>query len=184
MQAALNDHCFAQPHWRVIAQGFRPEPWFGESLAVGTGGIRNPQPMHLAAGHYYYRFGSSKVPREAQLSSGWWLEFDEFIKIRSFAQEHEYSIGEAARLMLALPHAWTRADVLVKALLCVPLKAYAGEGKPAQGAKNGTDKGTAWVPTQHIKVRQLYIPGLFIDGPRPREQLYKQAFANASYSAI
>lgn len=63
-----------------------------------------------------------------------------------------------------------------KALLAVPLKAYAGEGKLAQAAAERDDRGTAWIPTQHIKACQLYIPGLFIDSPPPAEKLYVKAF--------
>lgn len=171
-----NAHCFLQPHWRVIAQGFKPEPWFGDDQAIGTGGIRNPQPIHLPAGHYYYRFASSSSPREAQLGAGWWLDFENYRKIEAFARQNGYSLRDAARLMLALPHAWTRVDLRIRAQLAVPLKAFAGEGKPAQGAHDGPDIGTRWIPTQHVKICQLYIPGLFVVGPRQRDQLFEEAF--------
>jgi hypothetical protein len=36
------------------------------------------------------------------------------------------------------------------------------------------DKGTRWIPTQHIKVRQLYVPGLFVKGRSM--QLYETVF--------
>lgn len=179
MEQALNEHCFSDPRWRVIAQGFQTEAWLNEGQAVGTGGIRMPQPCRLRTGHYHYRFASSGSPRASQLGGGWWLEFEEFHKIRAFAQEHGYSVSEAARLMLALPFAWTRVDLLVRALLVRPLKAYAGEGKPAQGATAGSDKGTVWIPTQHIRVRQLYIPGLTERGLPPAEQLHERAFTGA-----
>lgn len=178
MVGPANAHCFSEPHWRVIAQGFQTETWFHDGQAVGTGGILNPQPTHLRTGNYYYRFASSNSPRETQLGGGWWLDFENFKKIETFAQQHGYSIREAARLMLALPYAWTRVDLKIKAMLAVPMKAYAGEGKPATGAKDGADKGTVWIPTQHIKVCQLYIPGLFVKGSRPREQLYEKVFVS------
>lgn len=184
MPGPANQHCFSEPHWRVIAQGFQTESWFNDGQAVGTGGIRNPQPIHLPVGHYYYRFASSNSPREAQLGGGWWLDYENFKKIERFAQQNRYSIREAARLMLALPYAWTRVDLKIKALLAVPIKAYAGEGKPAQGSKGGGDKGTVWVPTQHIKVLQLYVPGLFVKGARPREQLYEKAFSSPSIESL
>ena len=47
MASTANESCFAQPHWRVIAQGFKTEHWFGDGQAVGTGGILNPRPVHL-----------------------------------------------------------------------------------------------------------------------------------------
>lgn len=178
MPAAANEHCFCEPHWRVIAEGFQTEAWFHDGQAVGTGGIRRPQVVHMPTGQYYYRFASSQSPRATQLGGGWWLDFENFRKIRAFADTNGYTLRDAARLMLALPYAWTRVDRIVKALLTVPLKAYAGEGKPAQGPAHGPDRGTAWIPTQHLKVCQLYVPGLYVHGPRPREQLYETAFAS------
>ena len=178
MAQAANEHCFSEPHWRVIAQGFQTEDWFEDGQAVGTGGILRPQPTHLRTGHYYYRFASSTSSRDAQLGGGWWLDFENYSRIASFARNNGYSIRDAARLMLALPYAWTKVDVRIKALLALPMKAYIGEGKPAQGSKDGADKGTVWVPTQHVKVLQLYIPGLFIKGPRVRAQLYERAFSS------
>ena len=178
MAEPANENCFSEPHWRVIAQGFQTETWFNDGQAVGTGGIRNPQPMHLPTGQYYYRFASSNSRREAQLGGGWWLDFENYRKIQVFAEQHRYSIRDAARLMLALPYSWTRVDLRIKAILAAPMKAYAGEGKPAVGAKSGADRGTVWIPTQHIKIRQLYIPGLVVKGTRPREQLYEKVFSS------
>lgn len=178
MAEPKNEHCFFEPHWRVIAQGFQTETWFNDGQAAGTGGIRNPQPIHLPTGNYYYRFTSSTSSREVQLGGGWWLDFENYRKIQAFAQQHSYSIRDAARLMLALPYAWTQVDLRVKAILAEPMKAYLGEGKPAQGAKDGADRSTVWIPTQHIKVYQLYIPGLFVKGTRPREQLYEKVFSS------
>jgi hypothetical protein len=178
MADPVNGHCFSEPHWRVIAQGFQTESWFNDGQAVGSGGILHPQPTHLRTGNFYYRFASSNSPREAQLGSGWWLDFENYKKIEAFARQHGYSVRDAARLMLALPYAWTRVDLKIKALLALPLKAYAGEGKPAHGAKGGAVNGTSWIPTQHVKVCQLYIPGLFVKGSRPREQLYERVFTS------
>lgn len=176
MPTPLNGQCFDEPHWRVIAMGFQTETWFAEGQAVGTGGISNPQPTHLPVGQYYYRFASSTSSYEAQMGGGWWIDFENFRTIRAFAEQHGYSLCDAARLMLALPYAWTRIDRLIRALLKEPLKAYAGLGKPAQGAEAGADRGSIWIPTQHVKVRQLYIPGLYVKGDRPRAQLFESVF--------
>ena len=184
MEDPVNDYCFSQPHWRVIARGFDTEKWFNEGSAIGTGGILRPKPVKLRTGNFYYRFASSNSSREAQQGGGWWLDFENFNKIDQFAKSHRYTIRDAARLMLALPYDWTRVDTLVKSLLAKPLKAYAGEGKPAQGSSSGYDNGTAWVPTQHIKICQLYIPGLFIKGAKPREQLYETVFSQATVKSI
>ena len=174
MPTAANADSFAQPHWRVIAAGFDTERWFNDGQAVGTGGIVNPQPTRLPTGQYYYRFASSTASRHAQLGGGWWLDFENFALIRRFAAEHGYTLREAARLMLALPYAWTRVDLQLRALLRKPMRAYTGPGKPAQGAQAGPDRGTRWIPTQHVAVRQLYLPGLYVAGEA--KPLYETAF--------
>jgi hypothetical protein len=180
MATALNDHCFQQPHWRLIAQGFDTEAWFNDNQAKGTGGILNPQPNKLATGNFYFRFASSSSSKEAQFGGGWWLDFENYKKVERFALDNHYSLCDAARLMLALPYEWTKVDVLVKALLTSTLKAYAGEGKPAQGAA----KGSRWIPTQHIKIRQLYIPGLYVKGGRSDGQLYEKAFTSRTTTRL
>lgn len=159
-----NAAAFEQPHWRVIAQGFETEAWFNDGQTVGTGGIVNPQPTRIPAGQYYYRFASSASP-QAQVGGGWWIDFENFALIRNFASQNGYTVREAARLMLALPYAWTRVDRLVRALLEQPLRAWTGAGKVAQAPAGGADRGTRWIPTQHIVVRQLYVPGLARPGP-------------------
>jgi hypothetical protein len=170
-----NAASFAQPHWRVIAAGFDTERWFNDGQAVGSGGIASPQPTRLPSGQYYYRFASSRTSRDAQLGSGWWLDYENYALIRRFASDHDYTLREAARLMLALPYAWTKVDVGVRALLREPLRAYTGLGKPAQGAAAGGDRGTRWIPTQHVAIRQLYVPGLYVRGRA--QQLYEAVFA-------
>ncbi len=174
MPEPANAACFDEPHWRVIARGFDTERWFGDGEAVGTGGIRNPLPMHLPTGHYYYRFASSASSPDARLGGGWWVEFETFRTIKAFADENGYRLRDAARLLLALPYAWTRVDLLARALLVRPLKAYAGVGKPAQGPADGADRGTRWIVPPHLQLRQLYIPGLFRRHDDP--PLYRSAF--------
>lgn len=175
MPTPFNTDAFADPRSRVIAGGWDVERWFNDGQGVGTGGIVNPQPTRLPTGQYYYRFASSASSADAQLGGGWWLDFENFALIRRFAADHDHTLREAARLMLALPHAWTRVDLLLRALLREPLRAYTGLGKTAQGAKEGADRGTRWVPTQHVAVRQLYVPGLFVKDAKL--QPYLTAFA-------
>ena len=165
---------FDQPHWKVIAAGFDTEKWFNDGQAEGTGGILMPLPTRLASGQYYWRFASSASTRPAQLGGGWWIDFDALNAIQSFAKTNGYRLKDAARLMLALPYDWTKVDLLIKALLKSPLRAYTGIGKPAQGGSDGADRGTKWIPAQHIKVRQLYVPGLFVRGRA--KQLYETVF--------
>lgn len=170
----LNAAEFEQPHWRVIAQGLDTERWFADGQGVGTGGILMPKPTSLRAGQYYYRFASSSTDRSAQYGGGWWLEFEEFKKISQFADQHGYRLRESARMMLALPYAWTKVDILIKAMLLHPLRAYTGEGKRAMAVGADADKNTAWTPLQHVNIRQLYVPGLYVKGRT--HQLYETAF--------
>ena len=171
---AANAKEFEQPHWRVIAQGFATEIWFNDGQAVGTGGILMPQPTRLPSGQYYFRFASSTSPRSGQLGGGWWIDYEALHAIDKFARDNAYRLKDAARLMLALPYEWTKVDIFIKALLMSPLRAYTGVGKAAQGSAAGPDRGTQWIPTQHQKVRQLYIPGLFVLGRQ--QQLWEAVF--------
>lgn len=176
MRTPINDHCFQEPHWRLKARGLDPDSWFEQGVGKGTGGILNPQRKALPTGEYYYRFASTTAPRFAQFGGPWWLNFENFRTVRAFAQDNGYSLRDAARLTLALPYDWTRVDLLIRALLVQPLDAYAGHGNQAQGPQAGPDRGTVWIPTQHIKIEQLYIPGLYIKSERIKVQLYETAF--------
>lgn len=150
----LNDHCFTQPHWRVLAQGFDTERWFHDGQASGTGGIKNPSRGTLKLHHRYYRLTSSMSTMMAQLGGGWWLSFDDFNTIRHYAERNGLEFPYAARLFLALPYEWSRLDRIVSAVLAQPVDAYAGEGKVARTTAD------QWTPLQHLRVTQLYIPGL------------------------
>jgi len=174
MSSAVNAVFFDQAHWRVIASGFDTERWFNDGQAVGTGGIANPQPTRLPVGHYYYRFASSSASRASRFGGGWWVDFENFSLVRQFAAANGYALRDAARLMLALPYAWTRVDQLVRAMLREPLRAYAGQGKVAQGSAEGADRGTRWIPTQRVRVRQLYVPGLYVE--HSKDQLFERVF--------
>ena len=166
--SAANLKCFAEPHWRVISQGFDTEKWFNDAQGVGSGGILNPMPEDLLVSHRYYRFASSTASRDSQIGGGWWIDFENFRKVEMFVRENSLDLTYAARLFLALPIEWTRVDRLVSALLRIPLKAYAGRGKVA------AVKGDTWTPMQYVQVKQLYIPGLYRKGAA--SQLYQQAF--------
>jgi hypothetical protein len=113
-------------------------------------------------------------PHWRVIAAGWWLDFENLARIRRFAVDNGYRLRDAARLMLALPYAWTRVDLLLRALLTHPLRAFTGPGKPAQAPSGGADRSSRWIPTQHVAVRQLYIPGLFVRGHSPK--LYSQVF--------
>ena len=117
MSTPANAKIFEQPLWRVIAPGFDTERWLHDGQAVGTGGIANPQPTRLPAGHS--TTASPAAPRRAMRSAaaagGWTSKTS-----RSFAALPANTATRCARrhrLMLALPYAWTRVDLQVRALL-------------------------------------------------------------------
>lgn len=173
MSKALNDICFDQPHWILIAKGFNVEHWFNENQAVGTGGIKNPVRSHLNTGQRFYRFCSSTAQKSSQLGGGWWLTFDTLNTIWHYAQRNHLEFTYAARLFLALPYDWTRVDRIVNAILDAPLDAYVGEGKVAQAR---TEK---WTPMQHLKVSQLYIPGLIAN--TSKNDLYQTVWQDVRF---
>jgi hypothetical protein len=170
---ALNDICFTQPHWRLIAEGFDTERWFEDGQGVGTGGMFSPQRDHLKTSQFYYRFANSTSPRKAQLGGGWWISFETYNTIKLYAQRNNLEFTYAARLFLALPYEWTRVDRLVRAMLVEPMDAYVGQGKVA------SDKSGGWTPVQHIKVLQLYIPGLIAS--TNANDLYETVWSNVSF---
>jgi len=168
--------CFSQPHWKVIAQGFKPEPWFEHNHAKGTGGMLRPQHEYLRVGNRYFRFANGTASRDAQVGGGWWLDFENFKIIEQFARNSGVTLAYAARLFLAIPYDWSRVDRLVSAFLSVPLCAYSGYGQVAIASDE------TWTPPQHIKVRQLYIPGLYKKGQQP--QLYERAFPSPVFECV
>jgi hypothetical protein len=175
---ALNDICFTQPHWRLIAQGFNIERWFNDGQGVANGGIFAPQRDHLKTFDYYYRFVSSTSTKEVQLGGGWWMTSDTFNTIKHYAQSNQLEFAYAVRLFLALPYEFSRLDRIVRAQLVKPLDAYMGEGKAAKSEK---DK---WTPVQHLKVTQIYIPGLYIKRPisnSNEKNLYEMVWSNISF---
>ena len=89
---ALNDGCFNQPHWKVIAQGFDTEHWFNDRQGVGTGSIRTPARVELKVHHRYYRLTSSTSTKAAQLGGGWWVSFDDFNTIRHFSEGNNWNL--------------------------------------------------------------------------------------------
>jgi hypothetical protein len=162
---AINARFFQQPHWLILARGMNVEDWLEHDVLHGTGGISFPTPVHLSVGNRYYRFASSATSKDVQVGGSWWIEFDQFHKIKTYAKQNGHSLSYAARLFLALPYDWTRVDRLVSAILEAPLKAYAGKGKVASG--NANVSNNVWTPIQRYAAIQLYIPGLFIKGHNP-----------------
>lgn len=172
---ALNAAAFA-PDALNTAKGFGP------NSAESNGGIVMPVRVHLALGQRYFRFANSAMPIDRQIAGGWWIEYETFAAIVRFAREHSEP-GHAARYLLALPFAWTACDVLVTAILEAPLDAYRGQGKPARG-DHPDDRGTIFIPPQHLYIQQLYIPGLAPVRGRAFPQVETASLADSAYFKV
>lgn len=182
MSSAANESAFAQPHWRVAAGGFKVAAWYEQDVGECDGGIHNPQPETLRATLALYRFGSSQRAADANVGGAWWFDTDALAQLKRFADQGGYRLQEAARLMLAIPESWSRIDQIITAFPSAPLRAWSGYGKVAQGGA-GADRCTRYVPTQHVKVRQMYIPGLRADDPSAlpgtaAQPLWRRVMAN------
>lgn len=163
MTGALNGFAFTQPKWENAAKGYDQN---ATAWPEYNGGIEMPKRVHLRLGLRYFRFASSKAPREqSQLGGGWWMEFETLNTISSFARQHS-TPRHAARYLLGLPWEWTKCDKLVSAILEKPLDAFRGKGKPAvsrsldEPGAHPNDRGTSYIPPQHLEIMQLYIPDL------------------------
>lgn len=124
----------------------------GDGWPEFNGGIQIPKRIHLPIGQKYYRFASSRAPREKALSGAWWLDYENFSKISRFVKEKHMTVREAARYFLAIPKDWSDLDLLVSANQMFPMDSYAGEGRKATGS-HSADLGSSYIPPQHIKVR-------------------------------
>lgn len=179
LRQPVNSQCFSQPHWLAIAEGRKIEDWLGDPQTPGNGGIERPQEVHLRTGLRYYRFTSSNSDVAVQWGSGWWMEFESLKTVERFAQNHGYSLSEAARLFFAIPYRMSRVDRLVSGMLAVPLKAYTGLGRPVD-VKTSDKTVERWIPNHYNRVVQLYIPGLsgIPETPLgiPGQALYQFAF--------
>ena len=67
------------------------------------------------------------------MSGGWWIDYENLLKVQSFAEACDYSLARAAGMLLAIPREWGDCGYLGCATLLKPMKAFVGKGKPATG---------------------------------------------------
>jgi hypothetical protein len=179
---AINDRYFEgleRERWKLIAGGFKPSFPGGrvdyaldQGMAIRNGGISMPREVKLRTGLYYYRFLDTVFHNVNVAKSGdvayfgrWWIDGETMLACRKFALDGGYALSEAAKYFLALPYEWGDHRRLVRALLAETLRAWEGRGAPAQSAPaqsnraHRMDRGTTWIPPQHVEVHQLFIPG-------------------------
>ena len=141
---------------REYARGFQETDPLGHQITGWpeyNGGIIMPQPGHLDVGRTYFRIVDSNTPRHIQISGAWWLELTTIQSIAQFALQTS-SPREAVQYFCAVYLGNSRCDKLVRGLLDMSLKAYAGKGREFHA------EGKRFIPPQHLEVKQLCIPGM------------------------
>ena len=173
---SVNLSCFQggdRERWRLVANGASPRPhathpdkWIEKinkaGYAIRTGGMVFPRETDLNPGLWYYRFIGTAAYSQGLAESGvaqavfggWWVEYETMMQIVRFAREHGDLLYDTAAYFLALPDEWGDRGRLARAMLVKPIRAWRGNGKPAQ-SPSGT-----WIPPQHMKeVYQSFLPG-------------------------
>ncbi|WP_376097869.1 hypothetical protein ACE7GA_07535 [Roseomonas sp. CCTCC AB2023176] len=152
--------------WQVVADP-NPDPARRNPRGVlaRTGGLIARRRVNLAQDNVMFRFaarrylGASGPPLLPLLNSPWWMEEDRMVLLLSRARGAGVGLVEMARRQLALPTAWTDADIIVRVNLRpgTLLAALAGPGLTAEG---GGERRIIAQEAPHLLIDQLYIPGL------------------------
>ena len=179
-----NRHCFTgkgQRYWQMRASGFNPviengrdgyhlrlrterevlEATNADDFVVQNGGMSSPKETSMPPG-FYFRFFRS---RGGQWAGNWWIHYEHYTTIRSYAQDLDISLAAAARRCLVIPDEWGDCGRLVRAELQVRAKAYVGKGKPATGsvspdnAKRDKSSQRVHMAPQHLELKQWFVPG-------------------------
>jgi hypothetical protein len=140
MSDALNEAAFTKPHWLALAKGYawgELDAYFSSrgGPVERNGGIENPNRTRLFMGFYYYRFMDLQCGPDAQQGGGWWLDLDQLMKIMSACPTRGLNLSQMARMFLAVPWEWNRADGIVSAVFSRPVDAYEGRGRPVRRGK-------------------------------------------------
>lgn len=119
------------------------------------------QKIHLRPGQFYYRFvDADKTPPAQWCEGAWWVDFENFRRIVTLAQNGDQSLGYAARLVLALPYSFRGGQSnavtgIVRALLAHPVDALAGRGRMIEDRAPAA-QNMKWRPPSDVM--QLYLP--------------------------
>ncbi|WP_298260422.1 hypothetical protein [uncultured Litoreibacter sp.] len=179
-----NFHCFegaGYGFWKAIAQGMRPTGMSNspdgyqldyakdvDGSIVHNGGMFAPQEVKLKPGNYFRFFGTASknvYGAKSSMAGGWWLDYDNFVKVGAWAEEHDISLARAAQALLVIPKEWHDCGYVGRARLSTTMKAWVGKGKPATGSISPDsakrDKATTPVTTAptHLEMKQYFVPG-------------------------
>jgi len=174
---------------RFLNESYFLEPEVSRQRKFAGMGILNPtrEDFHPSKNARIYRFGHSGLTDEENLSSPWWMDFQNFVTIRGFAETNQTSLTIANRIHNAVDHSFGPADVLITAELQAPLRVFQGLGRPIAGEPIEKDgkivrAGLMFFPPR--TVTQTFIPGLRNWKDRTRSEIGKAAFRNFKKEAI
>ncbi len=179
-----NFHCFegiGKPYWLAIAGGMKPSGISlgpmgaavqlvdeSDGFAVQNGGMQMPQETKMQPGVYFRFFGTiahNRYGPTAAMAGGWWVDFENALAIKHWAQKFDLSLAQAAQVLLVIPSSWHDCGYAGRGVLRTPMKAWVGHGKPATGSlspDNAQRRSTGAVvqvapPGQSLK--QYFVPG-------------------------
>jgi hypothetical protein len=114
-------------------------------------------------GQLYFRFCDSTRADDDKLSGGWWLEYEQLMKLVDWCPLLGMTLSQVARHHLAVPWEWNRADTMITAILVRPMEAFEGRGRPANTGhgfkgRNGVDNRTGYAGNPNVL--QLFVPNM------------------------
>lgn len=152
--------------WQIVPDP-NPDPARRNPRGVfaRTGGLMAKRRVELGEDKVMWRFaarrylGTSGAPLLPLLNSPWWMEEDRVRLLLDRARTAGVGFVEMARRQLALPAAWTDADILVRVNIRpgIVLAALAGPGLTAEG---GGERRIVASEAPHLFLDQLYVPGV------------------------
>jgi hypothetical protein len=136
----------------------------------------------ITPGLRLYRFASSNKPEISWYTSPWWVGHSPYEAIVEYARVNNMSLGQAARICLAVDPLWgSRCDMLVGASLVHPLSAWAGTPRTIRSKVEG-HYTMRWGPDR--RVTQLYIPGLTQNSGMSTQPIWQAAFQGLWHRGI
>jgi len=165
-----------------LAQGLSPDPnlaqgpdgsWWElkqdvDGYVLQNGGMAHPQETKLAPDIYFRFFGTiahNVYGARGGMSGGWWIDYENLVKVLNFADACDYSLARAATMLLVIPKEWHDCGYLGRALLRKQMKAFVGKGKPATGrispasAMREPSIDPATMSPAYLDVKQYFVPG-------------------------
>lgn len=150
--SCMNDHDFLDPASRA------------RSVAVARRGIIAPQEIKLRPGQILFRFGHSSASYDQTVGGLWWMTDATFHHVMRTAQtispnmRPDRAVRDLYRQKLAVPGRFGPSDMVVRAVVAGPLRAWTGRGKAVGG---GSGEQSTFVGA--FEVAQLCIPGLMVE---------------------